>query len=175
MQTYRVPPKALQQTGAVTTATRKAATWLTFQKNVTANGDRPAVEGKLKAVIERYFNGQHAVLCPWGLLDYYRAGRQMTLKVSMDPSISSRAKSPCPVSLTTPHGGPIMCPIWLLCGGDACSIYKNHCLLYFYHPYTAYAHIYICVYFSIQYIPWYTNVLHSRRTAFFTLFKSLYF
>ena len=49
----------------------------------------------------------------------------MTLKVSMDPSTSSRAKSLCPVSLTTPHGGLIMCPIWLLCGGDArCYLQK---------------------------------------------------
>ena len=72
------------------------------------------MEGKLKAVIERYLNGQHAVLCPWGLLVSHGARRQMTLKVGMDPSTFSRAKSLCPVSLTTPHGGPIMCPIWLL-------------------------------------------------------------
>lgn len=66
----------------------------------------------------------------------------MTLKVSMDPSTSSRAKSLCPVSLTTPHGGLIMCPIWLLCGGDACCTYRNQLrALRFHHLYNAYAHI----------------------------------
>lgn len=31
-------------------------------------------KGKLKAVIERFSNGQHAVLRPWGLLDSHRGG-----------------------------------------------------------------------------------------------------
>ena len=64
-------PKPLQQ--AVGTMWKSAVEFESLG-NVTANGDGPAVEGKLKAVIEGYSDGQDAVLCPWGLLDSHRAG-----------------------------------------------------------------------------------------------------
>lgn len=57
----------------------------------------------------------------------------MTLKARVDPSNSNGAKSPCPVSLTTPHRGLVMFPIWLLCGRDACCTYSStlaHVLLF---------------------------------------------
>lgn len=50
--------------------------FLTFQRIVIANGDRPAVEGELKAAIERSLNAQHASLCPWGLLDSHWARKE---------------------------------------------------------------------------------------------------
>lgn len=138
----------------------KATTYFPWQRNVRANG--PAVEGKLKAVIERYLNGQHAVLCPWGLLVSCGAGRQMTLKVCMDPSTSSEAKSLCPVSLTTPHGGPIMCPIWLLYVLEmhAALTLRTACFISSFLCHHLIVHMLIfmyltnIVYFSIQYFSW---------------------
>lgn len=90
-------------------------------------------------------------MCPWELLHFYGTRRQMTLEVCMDPSTSSMTKSLCPVSLMMPRCGPIMCPIWLH------SIMGMHAVLYFYHLYSAYAHIYV-----FRNIAYFSAVFHSN-------------
>lgn len=116
--------------------------YFTSQRNFTANGDRPAKEGKLKAAIEWYLNAQHAALHPWGLLESGRARRQMTLKVSIDSSTSSSVKSLYPDSLMTPHGGPIISPIWLLSMVEMhVVLIQIHCMIYLDNLYSAYGDI----------------------------------
>lgn len=47
----------------------------------------------------------------------------MTLKVSIDPSTSSNTKSPCPVSLMTPHGmGHTVAHMAAYYGGNASTL-----------------------------------------------------